>query len=301
MAFRLVADGQGESGQVAIQREASLRARWLGRQLREMREQKGLTLKDVASYAQRDASSLSRMEAGIHPARTPEVLAYLAVCEIHDDRRREALVQLAIETRETGWWDEFPDFLGSLIDRIWLESRAIEIRSFDAIVIPGSLQTRQYAEAVIQAAGFDTPKEHMDLQLEARMQRKERMEANEALHIDVVMDESVLHRLVGGRETMIEQLDHLLERADHPKMTIRVLPWSAGAPAAADGAFDLIRLEHPYPSGVAYVPSAADARFVEGEWDVERMEAQFRRLVSAALEPEQSKLLISEVRRKLVK
>jgi transcriptional regulator with XRE-family HTH domain len=286
---------------VAVSREPNLRSRWLGQQLKEMRELKRLTLKEVAAYAQRDASSLSRMESGIHPARIPEVLAYFEVCEVSDDHHRQALIQLAKDARETGWWDDYAKNPGMLTDRIWLESRAAKILSFQSLVIPGHLQTPRYAKAVIKATDFDVTPERANLAVEVRMQRQERIDANKALFIDAILDESLLHRVIGDPVTMIEQLGYLLERADRPDTQIRILPWSAGAHCAMDGVFDVIKLTDPYPPGVGYAPSVAGAIFIENKQDVERLEEQFGRLAAASLTPQQSKQLISEVRRRLPK
>lgn len=285
----------------AVQREPTLRSRWLGQQLRDMRDQKRLTLKQVAEYTQRDASSLSRMEAGIHPARIPDVLAYLEMCEVDDDHLRKGLIQLAKDARETGWWEEYSGRPDSLTDRMWLESRAVEIKSFEALVIPGHLQTQRYAEAVIREAGFDLPAEVINLYVELRMQRQERIDANKTLFVDVILDESVLHRLVGGRETMIEQLDHLLERGSRSDTRIRILPWSSGAHSASDGCFDVIKLENPYPPRIGYIPSSSGAKFVEGKQEVERLELQFARLAQKAYKTNETRRTISEVRKKLAK
>lgn len=285
----------------AVQREPTLRSRWLGQQLREMRDQKRLTLKQVAEYTQRDASSLSRMEAGIHPARIPDVLAYLEMCEVDDDHLRKGLIQLAKDARETGWWEEYSGQPENLTDRMWLESRAVEIKSFEAIVVPGHLQTQRYAASVIRQADFDVPAEVVNLYVELRMQRQERIDSNKNLFIDVILDESVLHRLVGGREVMFEQLDHLLERSNRSDTRISILPWSAGAHSAADGCFDVIKLENPYPPAIGYVPSANGARFVENKEAIERLTWRFDRLAQKAYKKPETQRTILAVKRKLAK
>ncbi len=278
---------------MATRHASTLRAQLLGQRLRELRDSAGLTLKDVAAYTQRDPSSISRMEAGIHPARVPDVLAYLSLCGITDAKRRNALVELAKDSWQTGWWDRFAGEYGPLADRIWLESRAIAIDSFEAIVIPGHLQIREYAAAVINADDPEATPEELTRDIELRMERKERIHSRPSLELNIIIDESVLHRQTGGHATMRDQLLHLVELADHSQIRIHVIPWAAGAHASLDGCFDVIKLKSPYPP-VGYVYSPAGTVFLEGE-DVDRLEARFRRLTALALDETQSKLLISRL------
>src|ERR1700730_8791917 len=100
------------------QRGPTLRAQLLGQQLRELREEAKLTLKDVGEYVQRDASTVSRFEAGLLPARIPEVLAYLDLCGVDDPKRRDALKRLSQDVFQKGWWDGYADEVAtSLVDR----------------------------------------------------------------------------------------------------------------------------------------------------------------------------------------
>lgn len=265
----------------------TLRSQWLGQRLRELREQNHKTLRDVAEFMQRDPSSISRMESGIHPARVPDVLAYLDFCRVSDEDQRNGLVQLAKDSRQSGWWDRYSDQYDSLVDRIWLESQAVEIISFEAMVIPGHLQSRAYAEAVIRAADPRATLQEIERDVELRMQRKERILAKKALALNVILDELVLHRPVGGRAVMSGQLQHLLELTERPKTRIVIIPLEAGAHCSLDGSFDIIRLAAPYPN-VAYVYSPAGAIFLERD-DVDRLNDRFKRLIALSLSPAGSK------------
>lgn len=270
----------------------TLRSRWLGQRLRDLRDKSNKTLKDVAEYLQRDASSVSRMEAGIHPARIPDVLAYLDLCDIADKEKRKALVQLAKESRQSGWWDRYVDHHGTLVDRIWLESHALQIDSFAAMVVPGHLQLRAYAEATMRATDFEAGS-HIERMIDLRMQRQKRIQAQESLVLNVVLDEAVLHRRTGDGAVMRSQLLHLAELADSHQTRISVLPFDAPAHPSLDGSFDIMRLEAPYHT-VGYVNTPAGAIFLEGD-EVTQLEERFRRLSESALSPGRSKSKIKKL------
>jgi transcriptional regulator with XRE-family HTH domain len=263
-------------------RGPTLRAQLLGQQLRQLREEARLTLKEVAEYVQRDSSTVSRFEAGILPARVPEVLAYLDLCGIDDSRRREALKRLSQDVFQKGWWDGYADEVaGSLVDRIWLESRAQEIRTFQVVVIPGLLQTRDYAEAIIRTADPDAPEEQIQRWVDIRITRQQLLTQDEPIRLVAILDEAVLRRKVGGSKVMRTQLDHLVDAAGRPHVEILVLPADAGAHASPEGSFEVFEMPEPYsdfgylqtPGGEIYVEAAA----------VERLASAYDRLRGMAL------------------
>ncbi len=263
-------------------RGPTLRAQLLGQQLRELREEARLTLKDVAEYVQRDASTVSRFESGILPARVPEVLAYLDLCGINDPHRREALKRLSQDVFQKGWWDGYADDVaGSLVDHVWLESRASAIHTFQVVVLPGLLQTRDYAETVIRAADPDAPDEQIQRWVEVRMTRQQLLTRDEPVQLVAILDEAVLRRKVGGNDGMRAQLNHLLAIAKRPNVEIMVLPAAVGAHASPDGAFEIFEMPEPYPD-VGYVETPAGEICVEAP-GVERLVAAYDRLRGMAL------------------
>jgi transcriptional regulator with XRE-family HTH domain len=250
---------------MAGEQAVTLRAQWIGQQLREMREQARLTLKEVGDYLSRNPSTVSRMESGIIPPRVPEVLAYLDLCGVDDPRRRADLKTMAQDAWQKGWWDGFnANVAGSLIDWIWLESRATKICSFEVAVIPGLLQTRQYAEALIRPAHDSATDDQIARFVDVRMTRQRRLDESEPVHLSTVIDEGALRRLVGGAEVMRAQLAHLRDMAGWPNVEIMILPAKAGAHASPNGAFDAFRMRRPYPP-TGCIATAAGSIVVEGE------------------------------------
>ncbi|MEU1603970.1 helix-turn-helix domain-containing protein [Micromonospora matsumotoense] len=243
---------------------ATLRAQWIGQQLRAMRESARLTLKDVGDFINRNASTVSRMESGIIPPRVPEVLAYLDLCGVDDPRRRDDLKTMAQDAWQKGWWDGFSaNVAGSLIDWIWLESRTTEIKSFEALVIPGLLQTRAYAEALIRAWDDMATDDDVARYVEVRMQRQRRLEEPDPVRFSTVIDEGALRRVVGGPEVMRAQLTHLRTMAGWSNIEVMILPASAGAHPSPDGTFDVFRMRRPYPP-TGCISTAVGTVVVEG-------------------------------------
>ncbi|MGW0435219.1 helix-turn-helix domain-containing protein [Micromonospora sp. NPDC003197] len=261
---------------------ATLRAQWIGQQLRSMREAARLTLRDVGDYINRNAATVSRMESGLVAARLPEVLAYLDICGIDDPKRRDDLKTMAQDVWQKGWWDGFNgNVAGSLIDWIWLESRATQISSFQVSVIPGLLQTREYAEAVIRAAHEDVTEEQIARFVELRVTRQQLLSQDAPVRLSTVIDEGALRRLVGGPKVMKEQLAHLRSMAGWPNVEIMVLPASAGAHASPDSTFDAFRMRRPYPTA-GCISTVAGTIVVEGE-KADKLFQTYNRLRGAAL------------------
>nr|MDT0663114.1 helix-turn-helix transcriptional regulator [Micromonospora sp. DSM 115978] len=260
----------------------TLRAQWIGQQLREMRERASLTLKDVGDYINRNASTVSRLESGIIAPRVPEVLAYLDLCGIDDARRRADLKTMAQDAWQKGWWEGFAaDVAGSLIDWVWLESRATRIQSFQIAVLPGLLQTREYAETVIRAAHQGATDEQITRFVDLRMARQRQLDSDDPIKLSTIIDEGALRRLVGGAEVMRAQLDHLSTSADLPNVEVMILPSSTGAHASPNGAFDVFQMRRPYPyTGCVSTPTGTVV--VEGE-KAEKLVATYDRLRGSAI------------------
>jgi hypothetical protein len=209
-----------------------------------MRETARLTLRDVGECLNRNASTVSRID---------------------DPKRRDDLKTMAQDVWQKGWWDGLPaNAAGSLIDWIWLESRAVAIDSFQDSVVPGLLQIKEYADAVIRAADNDLPEEQLRRFVELRMNRQRRLSQPEPIQLSVIIDEGALRRTVGGPEVMRAQLAHLRSMAGWPNVEVMILPLAAGAHASPNGAFDVFRMRRPYPPA-GCISTVVGTVVVEGE------------------------------------
>ncbi|WP_028569367.1 helix-turn-helix domain-containing protein [Salinispora tropica] len=267
---------------MAVEQAVTLRAQWIGHQLRAMREQARLTLKEVGDYLHRNPSTVSRMESGLIPPRVPEVLAYLDLCGIDDPRRRDDLKTMAQDAWQKGWWNGFaPDVAGTLIDWVWLESRATRIYSFQVSVLPGLFQTREYAEAVIRAEDDGASEDQINRYVELRMSRQHQLEQDQPVAFSTIVEEGVLRRTVGDPDIMRRQLAHLRKVAAWPNVEFMVLPAAAGAHASPDGAFDAFRMQRPYPP-TGCISTAVGIIVVEGDM-AESLFRRYDRLRTMAL------------------
>lgn len=283
---------------MAPRRAPTLRAHLLGQRLRGIREDAGLTLRDIAEYVQRDASTVSRIESGALPARVPEVLAYVERCGVDDERRRDGLKRLSQDVFQKGWWDGYAeDVDGWLIDHIWLESRARQIQVFETVTIPGLLQTHDYAEAVLRAADPTASSDILTQWVEIRMTRQCLLSQPEPVQLTAVLDEAVLRRRVGGTKVMIAQFEQLLERGHQPNVELLVVPAAIGAHASPAGAFELLRLPDSYPVfGIVQTP-AGEIQLDEAL--VPRVEATYERLLAMALAGKEALAFITDLARDL--
>jgi transcriptional regulator with XRE-family HTH domain len=281
-------------GAVTMRQGPTLRAQWLGQQIKDLREGAGITLKQAAEYLERDPSTVSRFESAEYPIRRADLLAMLDFYAVSDQRRREGLLSLREEVWQKGWWDGFADAVDRrFIDYVWLESRAHAIDSFDDTLLPGLLQTNRYAEAAIRAADPDLGDEQVKRAVELRIMRQQVLTGDKPTQLRAIIDEALLRRVVHGPEAMREQLEHLsaCASASRPNIEIRVLPFKAGAHASPAGAFKVFSMVEPYPD-VAYTETLAGAIYVETP-GAERFVQAYDRLQCATLKVKESAEMIS--------
>jgi transcriptional regulator with XRE-family HTH domain len=273
------------------------RAIWLGQRLQALRTDADMTLQQAGDYLGRNPSSVSRFESGETPARIGDVIALMNLYGVDDPQERANMETLAREVWQKGWWDRYrKDLAPALIDYAWMESRASEIRGYDGQLVPGLVQTREYAEAVIRA--FAPPSdEWVHTSLAARVKRQEIFEREESFVYRNILDEAALRRPVGGSETMRAQLRHLALMADHERVEIRVLPFGAGEHIGQMGSFQI--LTQPYPfTEVGVIESIGGSIFVEAE-DVQVFSDAYDLLRDQALDRRESVRFITHIEKEL--
>lgn len=279
-------------------RRPTLRAQWLGKMLRELREQNGFKLSDSAEYLQRSLSTISKFESGALPIREPEVRALMDLYGVEGERQRAALIQLAREVSKTGWWEKYSeDITDWFVDYVWLESRARHIRAYEVTPVNGLLQTREYAEAWIRAVAPQASATQVERWVELRIARQKILSGEGAIELELLLDEGGLRRLVGGPAVMKRQLQALLEAGQRSNIEIRVLPYSTGAHASPDGGFTLLQLEDPFPL-IAYTVGVGGGVYLEAQ-EAERIDVLYNRLRESCLTPEESAELIAAIEKEM--
>jgi transcriptional regulator with XRE-family HTH domain len=215
-----------------------MRGRWLGTRLGEHRRAAGLKGAEVAKRVGRTAGTISKWESGDVIPGPSEIFYMLNIYGVGDDER-ERLMRHAEEARQPGLSEV--DVADVVADHLWLESRAWRIETFRSNSVHGLLQTRDYAREVLMAAYPNRAPESVEGPVAAREARQRRLHGEDPLRLSAILDEAVLHRMVGGPQVMRAQLELLAERAALPNVEIRVVPFAAGAHASLAGSFDLLR------------------------------------------------------------
>ena len=267
------------------------RRRRLGAELRRLREAAGLTIDRVAEELECSPSKVSRIETGQVSATPRDVRDMLGLYRVDDDRL-EAMVQVAREARQRGWWQKFVDVPDGVPAYVGLETAATSIDIYMALLVPALLQTPDYARAVIAAVRPDLPREEIDRRVELRLRRQDLLDQERPPRMRVLLDDTVLRRPVGGPAVMAAQRRRLLADAGRPAVTIQVLEVGAGAHAGMDGPFTIFGFPAPAERDVVALDSAADALYLEGPEDVARYRRVFELLLPAARSPEDSAAII---------
>jgi transcriptional regulator with XRE-family HTH domain len=262
-----------------------MQRRRLGIELRRLREQAGLTIEDVAATLECSHSKVSRIENGQVSATPRDVRDMLDIYKV-DREQRDALIQVAREARQKGWWQAYSD--APVVPLVGLETAATQIRQYAATGIPGLLQTTDYARAVIRAARPDLNPQQVDRWIELRMARQKLLIREEPPALLMVLEECGLHRPVGGPSTAREQLRHLAQAAALPAVTLRVLPRTLGEHAGLSGTFTIFEFSDPDDPDVVYLEQATSDIYLESVDEVKQYAAAFDSLWAAALAPRES-------------
>lgn len=272
----------------------TVRQRELGTRLRQLRNDLGLTVDEVAEKLLCSATKISRVETG---ARRPTLRDVRDLCSIYgvSEPGTADLMELARKAREQGWWNEYDDL--NLTPYIGLEQAATSITCFTMYHFPALLQTEDYARAIIKGIAPKIEPRILEQRVEARLRRQQRLDQDDRPRYRVLLDEAVLHRRVGGAAVMAAQLDRVLELEQDGKATVQVIPFDVGAHASQDSNFVLLEFDQPEPlPPVVYVESLTNQMYQERKPDIARYREAVEYLRDAALSPRDSVLRLTAMR-----
>ena len=272
-----------------------VRRKRLGIELRRLREQAELTCEDVGQRLECSGTRISRMETGRISVRPGDVRELLEVYGV-TGAEADSLVQLAREARRKGWWHTYARVLPHWFEAyIGLESEAVRLRDFQPMVIPGLLQTEDYARAVLRAAPHAGSSPEIDRQVALRMERQKILSQDCPPDLWVVLSESVLRIQVGGLAVMRAQLHWLAEVAGQPNLTLQVLPFAAAAHVHPISPFTILEFPDAGDPAVVYLEHLTGSLFLENEDDVRRHRVIFDHLCAEALSTGQTAGLIARM------
>ncbi|MER5752369.1 helix-turn-helix transcriptional regulator [Streptomyces sp. NPDC002088] len=272
----------------------TVRRRRLGQELRRLRELKGMTAEEVAERLLVSQSKISRLENGRRSISQRDVRDLCGVYEVEDVRIVDSLMQMAKDSRQQGWWHSFGDIPYSVY--IGLETDAASLRVYDPQVVPGLLQTRQYAEALIAGALPETAPADIEKRVQVRMRRQERISTPEnPLRLWTVLDEAALKRVVGNKSLMRDQLEHLVEQSQLPHVTVQVIPFDMGAHPGLNGQYAILEFPDAADSSVVYIEGVTSDLYLEKANDVQKYSVMYEHLRAQALNVDQSRQFIADI------
>ncbi|MFD3308957.1 helix-turn-helix domain-containing protein [Streptomyces sp. NPDC058656] len=272
----------------------TVRRRRLGQELRRLRELKGMTAEEVAERLLVSQSKISRLENGRRSISQRDVRDLCGVYEVEDVRIVDSLMQMAKDSRQQGWWHSFGDIPYSVY--IGLETDAASLRVYDPLVVPGLLQTRPYAESLIQGALPEAAPGDIEKRVQVRLRRQERIsDLENPLRLWAVLDEAALRRTVGNKQVMIEQLEHLVEMSHVPHVTVQVIPFTMGAHPGVSGQYAILEFPDAADSSVVYIEGVTSDLYLEKANDVQKYSVMYEHLRAQALNADQSREFIADV------
>ncbi len=269
----------------------TIRKRTLARRLVELRKACHMTTVDVQRQLGWSATKLNWVEK----ARWIEAVTDQVVdlCELYgvEGAEREALIRLARQGRDRGWWSKYNDVFSSELPG--LEAGASEIRTFQTAFVPGLLQTPGYIEHITRAAGIEDPagiRRHVDARL---ARQKILIRTTDPCHLHAIIDENAIAR-ISDPGIRRDQLTHLAEMTGRRNVTVQVLPFGSGVYPVTSEVFIYLGFPSPSDRDIVYLESAVDDRALEEYDELERYRVKFERLRAAALGPEDTRDYLKE-------
>jgi transcriptional regulator with XRE-family HTH domain len=270
-----------------------VRRRQLMTELRRLRDAAGLTQDDVAGQLDWHPTKVMRIETGRTAPHPNDVRVMLALFGITSPEQVAALVKLAQDARQRGWWYSYRDVLLNRYEFfIGLETEASSIRNFELAMVPGLLQTEDYARALISGGPMELDATEVERRVEVRLTRQQALDREERPQLWVIVDEAAIRRTVGGPAVMRGQLEALAEMSGHARTTIQVVPYSAGAHPGQLGPFVILGFPEPAEPEVVTMETVGGNLYVDKPEEVRLYTTAFDHLRAVALSPGDTRAML---------
>jgi transcriptional regulator with XRE-family HTH domain len=268
---------------MAANSSPTVRRKRLGIELRRLREQASLTCEEVGQRLDCSGTRISRMETGrisVRPGDVRELLEIYGVTGAEAD----PLVQLAREARQKGWWHTYGQVLPTWFEAyVGLEAAAVRFRDFQPMVMPGLLQTEDYARAVLRAAPNPGRAEDIDRLVALRMERQAILSQANPPDLWVVLSENIVRVHVGGPAVMRTQLRRLIDVAERSNVTLQILPFTTAAHVQPISPFTILEFPDAADPTVVYLEHLTGSLFLENKEETRRYTVVFDHLRAEAL------------------
>jgi transcriptional regulator with XRE-family HTH domain len=264
--------------------------RRLRTELRAARLKRDLTQDQVARAMDWSLSKMNRIEKAKTGISTNDLKALLPFYGITDGSQTEELLDLARAARQPGWWRHYSDVAPpALLELIDYESAASGVRQFETTFVPGILQTEEYASAVLQVFyDEESVSEKVAALVDLRTRRRGLLTSQNAPNFVFVLDESVIVRLVGSQSATSQQLEHLVNMAKLPNVTIQIVPFRAGLHPGMKGPFEVVEFDDTPDENIVFVEEQ-NGNFISDEpKETGSYIEAFRRIREKSLSPSDS-------------
>jgi transcriptional regulator with XRE-family HTH domain len=271
----------------------------LGAQLRRLREARGLTAEAAGHAIRLSYAKIARMEQGRVGFNERDVANLLALYGITDEQERGAFLALARGANTPGWWHRYSDVLPDWFEMyLGLEQSCAVIRTYEPQLVPGLLQTEESARAVIQVGHLGESADDIERRIALRMKRQEILAQPGAPNLWAVIDEAALWRF-DGRSAMRAQIQHLIEMATLPNVTLQAIPFYAGRHAAVGGPFAILRFSEPNLPDIVYLEQLTSALYLDKSEDVQHYLVVMDRLCVQAKSPAETTRFLNSTLKEL--
>lgn len=278
---------------------ATARLKRLGSALRALRVASDLTVEQVGESLHWSGSKVSRIETAkqiVSPEDVRELVARYGL----GPEEIEKYVAIARKAKERDWWHKYDDVLPEWFEGyLGLEAEASKISTYESDLVPGLLQTEQYAAALLGVFPLRTTPEEMERSVDLRRERQARLVEKDPLILDAVISETVLRRPIGGLDVMRQQLAHLVSMMERANVTVRLLPFRAGEHPGLDGAFSVLEFADPEDGRIVTVETMTSTLYLERTRDVGTYRLAFDQLWSVTLGPDETIDMINITMREL--
>ncbi|MFC9670013.1 helix-turn-helix domain-containing protein [Streptomyces sp. NPDC056949] len=281
----------------------SVYRRQLAARLRELREEACLTLAEVADRIEVNQGSLSRIETGERGTTPVLVRALLDCYGIHDGPQRDDVLDLvrADKEQQKPWWRKYSTVLTATRydGYIALEAGATALASYQPMLVPGLLQTEDYARAVIARMRMELTPAQVESLVKVRLERqKSRLDGEQPAKLWAILDEAVLRRSVGSLAVMRDQLARLAEVGEQPNINVQLLPFTLGAHPGLYGPFVILSFPPP-ATPLVWLENPKNSVYLESDADVENYTDTFNQLRACALGPSETRARMAQIAKEL--
>jgi transcriptional regulator with XRE-family HTH domain len=282
---------------VTVRQSPTVRRRRLVTELRRLREAAGLTIDQVAEALECSDSKISRIETG-HVGATPRDVRDMLMLYGVTGTEQDELIQIAREARQKAWWHAYSDVPPT--PYVGFEAAASAIHYYGASLVPGLLQTEEYARAVLRAVRPRLGFSEVERRVRLRMDRQAILIQDSPPSVSVILDEAAVRRLVGGPEAMLRQIHRIIAATAQPSVEVQILPFTAGQHAAMDGGFTHFHLaEAADPDRVFFETPTGIEIYTDDPGEVDSCVANFESLRNASLKPDSSISFLTRLTKEL--